>query len=56
MRFRWHNIVVLHCTIYGRMNGEQRGYAAEISFELVACHKSLLYRSEMGGFRTYLFL
>jgi hypothetical protein len=40
-RFWWHNPVVLRCTIVERAIGEQRGYAAKISFGLVARHKSI---------------
>jgi hypothetical protein len=55
-RFRCHNLVVLCCTIVGRVIREQQGYAAGISFGLVACHKSMLCRPLLGGFRTYPFL
>jgi hypothetical protein len=40
MRFRCHNLVVLYCTIVGCAIGEQWGYAAGISFGLVARTKS----------------
>jgi hypothetical protein len=55
-RFWRHNPIVLCCTIVRRATGEQRGYAAEISFELMGHHKSLLCRSLLGGFRAYPFL
>jgi hypothetical protein len=55
-RFRCHNSIVLRCTIVGRVIGEQRGYATEISFGLVARHKFMLCQSLLGGFRTYHFL
>jgi hypothetical protein len=55
-RFCCHNPIVLHCTIVGRAIGEQRGYAIEISFGLVAHPKSMLCRPLLGGFRTYPFL
>jgi hypothetical protein len=53
MRFRCHNFVVLHFTIVGRAIGEQRGYAAEITFELVARNKFMLCRPLLDGFRIY---
>jgi hypothetical protein len=56
MRFQCHNLVVLCCTIVGCAIGEQWGYAAEISFGLIAHHKSMLCRALLGGFRTYPFL
>jgi hypothetical protein len=55
-RFWYHSHVVLRCTIVGRAIGEQRGYAIEISFRLVARHKSMLCRPHLGGLRTYPFL
>jgi hypothetical protein len=55
-RFRRHNFVVLHCTIVRCVIGEQRGYAAEISFRLMCRHKSMLCRSLLSEFRTYPFL
>jgi hypothetical protein len=56
MRFWCHNSIVLRCNIVGRAIGEQRGYAAEILFGLIAHHKSMLCRPLLGGFRTYPFL
>jgi hypothetical protein len=50
--FWYHNPVILRCTIVGRAIGEQRDYAARISFGLVAHHKSMLCRSLLGRFRT----
>jgi hypothetical protein len=55
-RYRCHNSVVLRCTIVGRAIGEQRSYIAEISFGLIAYHKSMLCRPLLGEFRTYPFL
>jgi hypothetical protein len=55
-RFQCHNLVILCCTIVRHAIGEQRGYAVEISFGLVAHHKSMLCKSLLGGFRTYPFL
>jgi hypothetical protein len=52
MIFRCHNLVVLCCTIAGRAIDERRGYAIGISFELIARHKSIIYQSLLGGFRT----
>jgi hypothetical protein len=56
MRFQCHNSVVLRCIIVRRAIREQWGYGAEISFGLVARHKFMLYRSLLGGFRTFSFL
>jgi hypothetical protein len=56
MRFRCHNPIILCCTIVGRAIGEQWSYATEISFGLIAHHKSMLYQLLLGGFRTYPFL
>jgi hypothetical protein len=56
MRFWCHNPVVLYCTIVRHVTGEQRGYAAEISFRLIAHHKFMLCRPLLDGFRTYPFL
>jgi hypothetical protein len=56
MRFQCHNLVVLYYTIVGRAIKEQRGYAVEILFGLVAHHKSMLYQPLLGGFMTYPFL
>jgi hypothetical protein len=56
MRFQCHNLVVLYYTIVGRAIKEQRGYAVEILFGLVAHHKSMLCQPLLGGFMTYPFL
>jgi hypothetical protein len=56
MRFQCHNPVILYCTIVGHAIGEQRGYAAEILFELAARHKSMLCQSLLCEFSTYYFL
>jgi hypothetical protein len=56
MRFRRHSPIVLCCTIVSHAIGEQRGYAAEISFGLMDHHKSMLYRTLLRGFRIYHFL
>jgi hypothetical protein len=56
MRFWCHNPIVLRCNIVGSAIGEQRGYATEISFGLIARHKSMLCQPLLGGFRTYPFL
>jgi hypothetical protein len=56
MRFWHHSHIVLCCTIVRHVIGEQRGYAAEISFGLMGHHKSMLYRTLLRGFRIYLFL
>jgi hypothetical protein len=55
-RFQCHNPVVLRWTIVEHAIGEQRGYAAEILFRLVAHHKSILCQPLLGRFRTYPFL
>jgi hypothetical protein len=55
-RFQCHNPIVLHCSIVGHAFEEQRGYAAEILFKLIARYKSMLCRPLLGGFRTYPFL
>jgi hypothetical protein len=55
-RFRCHNPFVLRCTIVRCAIGEQRGYAVEFSFGLIARHKSMLCRPLLGGFITYSFL
>jgi len=47
-RFRCHNPVVLRCTIVGRADGEQRGYAAEISFGHVTRHKYRALSDTLG--------
>jgi hypothetical protein len=49
-------IIVLCCTNVRRAIGEQRGYAAVISFRLMGHLKSMLCQSLLGGFRTYPFL
>jgi hypothetical protein len=56
MRFQCHNSVILRCIIVRRAIREQWGYGAEVSFGLIARHKFMLYRSLLGGFRTYSFL
>jgi hypothetical protein len=55
-RFWCNNPIVLRCIIAGHAIREQQGYAAEISFGLVAHQKSILCQSLLGGFRTYPFL
>jgi hypothetical protein len=32
-KFRWHNLLALHYTIFARADGEQQGYTAKILFK-----------------------
>jgi hypothetical protein len=56
IRFRCHNPVVLCCIIVKCAIREQQSYAAKISFELIAHHKSILCRPLLDEFMIYPFL
>jgi hypothetical protein len=55
-QFRQHIPSVLQLHIFRRAIGEHRGYAADISLELIPCYKYGLCWSLLSGFRTYPFL